>query len=97
MEECPICFEELIDKKIITGCCNKYIHYECFNLCIQESQHCPFCRDNYPRTVLPESSHINRISRVHRIDNSILLVTYVILIISCSTFLGLLVGYLIIQ
>ena len=41
--ECPICFDPC-DKGIVTPCCHKQFHAECFESCMKVSPTCPLCR-----------------------------------------------------
>jgi hypothetical protein len=43
-QACPICFNNIEDKFIVTSCCSYIFHYECLFQCFKENMSCPMCR-----------------------------------------------------
>lgn len=41
---CPICYNNIDDKMIITSCCANIFHYECLFECFRTDMTCPMCR-----------------------------------------------------
>jgi len=69
-EHCPICYNDLDDKLIITSCCKNVMHYNCIFNCFTNSMNCPLCRliVMINKSSIVDSSLINIHRTVNRFD-----------------------------